>query len=229
MHHCKIKIVRTGNAWLVWNRCESAKQKSTNRQELRFLLSSNFTTDCTCCSHRHLRYRATERASVGRRHTDSSVQCLRWNSIPDWVPRAFFKEVVVVVVAFRGSTRRNQRQRDALRAEIHTDASLRCDQTERQRTSVERGQRSLRATESPFYASHPTSSLYCTASAQNTPIISGSTSGEGGGGGLRVRWSFVRPYICCTGIRACVEGLKGNRSLSMCGQAAFTAVSLSIN
>lgn len=54
--------------------------------------------------------------------------------------KSIFKEVVVVVVIQRRG-RRNQRQRDALRAGIHTDASLMCDQAERQRTSVERGHR----------------------------------------------------------------------------------------
>lgn len=56
----------------------------------------------------------------------SSVQCLRWNGIPDWVLRSFFKEavVVVVVVVIQGRGRRNQRHRDALRARIRTDASL---------------------------------------------------------------------------------------------------------
>lgn len=52
--------------------------------------------------------------------------------------KSIFKEVVVVVV-IPGRGRRNQRQRDALRDGIHTDASLMCDQAERQRTSVERG------------------------------------------------------------------------------------------
>ena len=95
--------------------------------------------------------------------------------------KSIFKEVVVVVV-IQGRRRRNQRQRDALRAEIHTDASLTCDQAERQRRSVERGQRSLPRHREPFLhlAPHFISLLH-SGRTQNTPIISGSTSAEGGG------------------------------------------------
>lgn len=90
-----------------------------------------------------------------------------------------FKKVVVV---FEGSSRRNQRQRDVLRAGIRTDASLRCDQAERQRTSVERGQHSFHHHREPFLhlAPHFISLLHGERT-QNTPIISASTSGEGGG------------------------------------------------
>ena len=97
--------------------------------------------------------------------------------------KSIFREVVVVVV-IQGRGRRNQRQRDALRAGIHTDASLRCDQAERQRTSVERGQRSLPPHREPFLhvAPHFISLLH---SEHTQPIISGSTSGEGGRGGER--------------------------------------------
>lgn len=75
--------------------------------------------------------------------------------------KSIFKGVVVVVVVIQGRGRRNQRQRDALRSEIHTDASLMCDQAERQRTSVERGQHSLPPHREPFLclATHFISSI----------------------------------------------------------------------
>lgn len=99
----------------------------------------------------------------------SSVRRLRWNSIPDWVLRAFLRRLLLLLF-FKAAAGGTSVMRDALRAGIHTDASLMCDQAEGQRTSVERGQRSLPPPQRTLSApSTPTSSLYCAASTRKTP------------------------------------------------------------
>lgn len=115
---------------------------------------------------------------------------------------SFFKEaVVVVVVVIQGRGRRNQRHRDALRARIHTDASLMCDQAERQRTSVERGQRSLpRHRDSFLHLAPDFISLLHSEHTHNTPIISGSTSADGGGSVSQKQGEAV-----CTCVTTCIS------------------------